>query len=130
MRCAKGQSALGWCGQARVSRGACVCVVFEASLGCLASSAFFVWCSPAGGCSNSSNVPQQIIGGNLRVYAGSMCHSGLLRLTHESTRAFGFSVFRRRCAAACYKQITGSNPRVSASSDVLQRERVIEKKKI
>jgi hypothetical protein len=50
MRCAKGQSVLGWGGQAQVSRGACVCVVFEAFLGCLASSAFFVWCSPAGGC--------------------------------------------------------------------------------
>jgi hypothetical protein len=34
MRCAKDQSVLGTgvvCGQARVSRGACVCVVFEAS---------------------------------------------------------------------------------------------------
>jgi hypothetical protein len=41
---------LGWCGQARVSRGACACVIFEAFSGCLAPSAFFVWCSPAGGC--------------------------------------------------------------------------------
>jgi hypothetical protein len=53
-RCAKGQSVLGWCGQAWVSRGACVCVVFEGFLGCLASSAFFVWCSPAGGCVQST----------------------------------------------------------------------------
>jgi hypothetical protein len=48
MRCAKRQSVLGvmgWCGQARMSRGACVCVVFEAFLDCLASPAFFVWCS-------------------------------------------------------------------------------------
>ena len=30
MRCAKGQSVVGWLGWARVSRGACVCVVFEA----------------------------------------------------------------------------------------------------
>jgi hypothetical protein len=30
------------------------CVVFEAFLGCLASSAFFVWCSPAGGCVQST----------------------------------------------------------------------------
>jgi hypothetical protein len=35
MRCAKGHSVLGWGGQARVSRGACVCVVFEAFLGFL-----------------------------------------------------------------------------------------------
>jgi hypothetical protein len=32
MRCATGQSVVGWDGQARVSRGACVCVVFEAYL--------------------------------------------------------------------------------------------------
>jgi hypothetical protein len=31
-----------------------LCVVFEAFLGCLASSAFFVWCSPAGGCVQST----------------------------------------------------------------------------
>jgi hypothetical protein len=35
-------------GQARVLHVACVCVVFEAFLGCLASSAFLVWCSLAG----------------------------------------------------------------------------------
>jgi hypothetical protein len=29
MRCAKGQSGVGWCGQAWLSRGAFVCFVFE-----------------------------------------------------------------------------------------------------
>jgi hypothetical protein len=38
----------------RRCRVALVCVVFDAFLGCLASSAFFVWCSPAGGCVQST----------------------------------------------------------------------------
>jgi hypothetical protein len=44
---------VGWAG-AGVAWRLGVCVVFEAFLGCLASLAFFVWCSPAGGCVQST----------------------------------------------------------------------------
>ena len=37
-----------WAG-AGVAWRLCVCVAFGAIVGCLASSAFFVWCFPAGG---------------------------------------------------------------------------------
>jgi hypothetical protein len=51
---AVGQNVLGWCGQAWVSSGACVCVVFEKNWAALAPLAFFMWCSSAGGCVQST----------------------------------------------------------------------------
>jgi hypothetical protein len=40
MQCATGQSAVGWCGQARVSRGAWVCVLSLKPLGLPGAASF------------------------------------------------------------------------------------------